>query len=109
MTNVKGHTMRSISRRTLLAAAARAGAGAGAGLLTACGNNTGRGPGSSGAALSQWYHQYGEAGAEQAVQRYADSYDKADVSVQWRPGDYDQQTAAALLTDSGPDVFEVNG
>lgn len=24
-------------------------------------------------------------------------------------GDYDRQTAAALLTDSGPDVFEVNG
>lgn len=31
------------------------------------------------------------------------------MSVQWRPGNYDQQTAAALLTDSGPDVFEVNG
>ncbi|GAO08780.1 extracellular protease [Streptomyces lydicamycinicus] len=29
--------------------------------------------------------------------------------MQWRPGDYDRQTAAALLTDSGPDVFEVNG
>ncbi|MFF9024390.1 ABC transporter substrate-binding protein [Streptomyces eurythermus] len=93
----------TISRRTLLAA------GAGAGLLTACGSNTGRGDGGSGPRLSQWYHQYGEPGTERAVQRYAAAFRDADVSVQWRPGDYDQQTAAALLTDSGPDVFEVNG
>ncbi|MFG2632833.1 ABC transporter substrate-binding protein [Streptomyces sp. NPDC048362] len=93
----------TISRRNLLAA------GVGAGLLTACGANTGRGGGGSGPQLSQWYHQYGEPGAEQAVQRYAAAYRKAHVSVQWRPGNYDQQTAAALLTDSGPDVFEVNG
>ncbi|MFF4398712.1 ABC transporter substrate-binding protein [Streptomyces sp. NPDC001480] len=91
----------TISRRALLAA------GVGAGLLTACGSNTGRGGGSgAGPTLSQWYHQYGEAGTEQAVKRYAAAYKKADVSVQWRPGNYDQQTAAALLTDSGPDVFE---
>ncbi|MYX95719.1 extracellular solute-binding protein [Streptomyces sp. SID486] len=93
----------TISRRNLLAV------GAGAGLLTACGSNTGRGGGGSGPQLSQWYHQYGEPGAEQAVRRYAAGYRKAHVSVQWRPGNYDQQTAAALLTDSGPDVFEVNG
>ncbi|MEV5876117.1 sugar ABC transporter substrate-binding protein [Streptomyces sp. NPDC052101] len=96
--------MTRISRRTLLAA------GAGAGLLTACGSNTGRGDGGgAGPQLSQWYHQYGEAGTEQAVERYAAAYKKARVKVQWRPGNYDQQTAAALLTDSGPDVFEVNG
>jgi multiple sugar transport system substrate-binding protein len=95
--------MMTISRRTLLAA------GAGAGLLTACGSNTGRGDGGSGPRLSQWYHQYGEPGTERAVQRYAAAFRDADVSVQWRPGNYDQQTAAALLTDSGPDVFEVNG
>ncbi|MFE9902304.1 ABC transporter substrate-binding protein [Streptomyces achromogenes] len=95
----------TISRRTLLAA----GAAAGAGLLTACGSNTGRGEGGSGPRLSQWYHQYGEPGTERAVQRYAAAFREADVSVQWRPGNYDQQTAAALLTDSGPDVFEVNG
>ncbi|MEU2059190.1 sugar ABC transporter substrate-binding protein [Streptomyces sp. NPDC013455] len=94
----------TISRRTLLAA----GAGA-AGLLTACGSNTGRSGGGSGPRLSHWYHQYGEAGTEQAVRRYAADYGKARVTVQWRPGNYDQQTAAALLTDSGPDVFEVNG
>ncbi|MFD5077821.1 ABC transporter substrate-binding protein [Streptomyces sp. NPDC058371] len=98
----------TINRRGLLRAGA--GAGAGLGLLTACGSNTGRDDGSSaGPELSQWYHQYGESGTEQAVKRYAAAYEKADVTVQWRPGNYDQQTAAALLTDSGPDVFEVNG
>ncbi|MFB7598897.1 ABC transporter substrate-binding protein [Streptomyces sp. NPDC056160] len=97
----------TISRRALLAA----GAVAGGGLLGACGSNTGRGDGGggSGPALTQWYHQYGESGTEQAVKRYAAAYGKARVTVQWRPGNYDQQTAAALLTDSGPDVFEVNG
>ncbi|KOV67970.1 sugar ABC transporter substrate-binding protein [Streptomyces sp. MMG1121] len=78
-------------------------------MLAACGSNTGRGNGGSGTSLSQWYHQYGEAGTQQAVQRYAAAYTKAHVSVEWRPGNYDQQAAAALLTDSGPDVFEVNG
>lgn len=81
------------------------------GALAACGSNTGRSDGGSGGhpALSQWYHQYGETGTEQAVKRYAAAYKPAKVTVQWRPGNYDQQTAAALLTKSGPDVFEVNG
>ncbi|MFI9241658.1 ABC transporter substrate-binding protein [Streptomyces sp. NPDC053086] len=93
----------TISRRNLLAL------GAGAGILTACGSNTGRGDGGSGPRLSQWYHQYGETGAQQAVRRYAAGFSKARVSVEWRPGNYDQQAAAALLTAAGPDVFEVNG
>ncbi|MFJ9037023.1 ABC transporter substrate-binding protein [Streptomyces sp. NPDC102406] len=96
----------TISRRGLLAT------GAAFGLLTACGSDTGRGEGNesgTGLELSQWYHQYGEQGTEQAVKRYAAAYKKARVTVQWRPGNYDQQTAAALLTKSGPDVFEVNG
>ncbi|MEU5129588.1 ABC transporter substrate-binding protein [Streptomyces mobaraensis] len=96
-----------ITRRRLLAAGgglALAGATA-----AACGSNTGRGGGGSGGGLSHWYHQYGEAGTEQAVRRYAAAYKKTRVSVQWRPGNYDQQTAAALLSGSGPDVFEVNG
>ncbi|PBC82290.1 MULTISPECIES: ABC transporter substrate-binding protein [unclassified Streptomyces] len=99
--------MTEINRRRLLAAGG--GVALAAGLATACGSNTGRGGGGSGPALSQWYHQYGEPGTQQAVKRYAAAYRKADVSVQWRPGDYDRQTAAALLTDSGPDVFEANG
>lgn len=93
----------SISRRRLLAGGASlAATGA---LAAACGSNNGRG----GSGLSQWYHQYGEAGTEQAVKRYAAAYHKTKVTVEWRPGNYDQQTAAALLTKSGPDVFEVNG
>ena len=89
-----------------------------AGALAACGGNTGRssggggtGGGTSGGSggggtISQWYHQYGEAGTEQAVKRYAAAYKKATVKVQWIPGNYDQKSAAALLTNSGPDVFE---
>ncbi|MGW1840088.1 ABC transporter substrate-binding protein [Streptomyces sp. NPDC002067] len=95
-----------IGRRGVLAAA---GGLALTGALAACGSNTGRGGGGSGPGISQWYHQYGEAGVERAVRRYAASYKKGRVTVQWRPGDYDRQTAAALLTDSGPDVFEANG
>ncbi len=98
----------SLSRRRLLAAGGGLTAGA---ALTACGSNTGRGNGGSSShpVLSQWYHQYGEPGTEQAVKRYAAAYKAADVTVQWRPGDYDQQTAAALLTGAGPDVFEAGG
>ncbi|MFE0191704.1 ABC transporter substrate-binding protein [Streptomyces sp. NPDC058989] len=99
--------MAGIDRRRVLAAGG--GVAVAAALATACGSNTGRGGGGSGSGIRQWYHQYGEPGTEQAVKRYAAAYKKAEVSVQWRPGDYDRQTAAALLTDSGPDVFEVNG
>ncbi|MCU1652862.1 MAG: hypothetical protein JWQ60_4011, partial [Pseudonocardia sp.] len=93
--------MQSVSRRRLLAAGGGLAATA---VLAACGSNTGRGGPGAASALSQWYHQYGEPGTEQAVQRYAAAYDRAKVTVQWRPGDYDRQTAAALLTDDGPDV-----
>ncbi|PSJ29248.1 sugar ABC transporter substrate-binding protein [Streptosporangium nondiastaticum] len=92
-----------ISRRLLLS-------GGAALALTGCGSDTGRGgEGSGRPRLSHWYHQYGEAGTRQAVGRYAAAYEGADVRIEWRPGNYDQQTAAALLTNSGPDVFEVNG
>ncbi len=111
-----------IDRRRMLALG---GAAAGMGVLAACGGNTGRststtstgtggiatGSGSSSAGgakptLQQWYHQYGEAGTQQAVEGYAKAYPDADVKVTWKPGDYDQTTAASLLTSSGPDVFE---
>ncbi len=87
--------------------------------LAACGDNSGRsgttststsGGSSTGGgtkpALSQWYHQYGEAGTQQAVGKYAAAYTDATVKVEWKPGDYDKSTAASLLTDAGPDVFE---
>ncbi len=102
----------SVSRRRFLSltgglAAATLG-------LPACGSNTGRPePGASASggsatkpALSQWYHQYGETGVEDAVKRYAAAYDKATVTVKWNPGEYEKLVAAALLTDKVPDVFE---
>lgn len=97
------------SRRDFLAVGGSALAAA---ALAACGSNTGRtstksGAGStSGPSLAQWYHQYGESGTEQAVKRYAAAYKQAKVTVTWTPGNYDQKAAAALLTASGPDVFE---
>lgn len=107
MTGTGTGTASGIGRRRLLAASG--GLALTGALVAGCGSNTGRGGGGSGSGISQWYHQYGEPGVEQAVRRYAADYTKTKVTVQWRPGDYDRQTAAALLTDSGPDVFEVNG
>jgi multiple sugar transport system substrate-binding protein len=92
-------------RGTLRAAALAAGVGFGA---AACGSNTGRSSGGSGSgpALSQWYHQYGETGTEQAAKKYAASYTKANVSIQWIPGDYASKLSTGLVSSSGPDVFE---
>ncbi|WP_343994534.1 ABC transporter substrate-binding protein, partial [Terrabacter terrae] len=107
-----GQALRAnLSRRSLFALG---GAAAVTGALAACGSNTGREPaatggasgGGSGPTLNQWYHQYGEAGTQQAVEKYAAAYKDATVKVSWKPGDYDQSTAASLLTDAGPDVFE---
>lgn len=104
----------ALTRRSLLGLG---GAAALTGILAACGSNTGREPTTGGGTggtggggakptLNQWYHQYGEAGTQQAVERYAAAYPAATVKVTWKPGDYDQSTAASLLTDAGPDVFE---
>ncbi|MGW5361823.1 ABC transporter substrate-binding protein [Actinopolymorpha pittospori] len=81
-------------------------------LAAACGGNTGRPSGGGGGgdgdgvALSQWYHQYGEAGTKEAALRYAKAYTKAGVNVQWTPGDYASKLSSGLLSDKGPDVFE---
>jgi multiple sugar transport system substrate-binding protein len=97
----------TLGRRSFLALA---GGALGAGALAACGDNTGRSDSSSTSGgslrLSQWYHQYGEEGTQQAVEGYAKAYPGAMVTVQWNPGDYDQKVASALLTDGGPDIFE---
>jgi multiple sugar transport system substrate-binding protein len=62
--------------------------------------------------LVQWYHQYGEAGTEEAVRRYAEQYTQenpnVEIEVVWQLGDYGQALNAALLTDEAPDVFEQN-
>ncbi|MFI9555483.1 ABC transporter substrate-binding protein [Nonomuraea endophytica] len=70
-------------------------------------------PAASGAkvTLNQWYHQYGEAGTQQAVQRYAAEYTKANpgvaINVNWIAGEYETRLNAALLTAEAPDVFEI--
>lgn len=60
--------------------------------------------------LTQWYHQYGEEGTQEAALRYAAEYTAShpnvEVKVEWVPGDYFQKLQAALLTDSGPDLYE---
>ena len=82
--------------------------------FSACGSNTGRpeseasSPASDGTKveLSQWYHEYGEKGVEDAVKRYAAAYEPASVMVKWNPGEYGKLVSTALLTDKVPDVFE---
>ncbi|WP_030753148.1 ABC transporter substrate-binding protein [Streptomyces griseus] len=83
-----------------------------AGAATACTSDpTGGGAGGAGTTLNVWYHAYGEAGTQQAVIRYAESFTKAHpdiaVKVTWVPGDYAGKLNASLLTDGAPDVFEV--
>jgi len=100
-----------ISRRRFLQYTGAAAMGGS--LLAACAG-TGGGTGSSGGnsnvpALTQWYHQYGEAGTHEAVLKYAKNYTKANVTVSWVPGtgnEYPDKVRAALLGSSGPDVFE---
>ncbi|MFD7157323.1 ABC transporter substrate-binding protein [Kribbella sp. NPDC059898] len=98
-----------LSRRDLLKRTG--GLAALAAFTAACGGNTGRpssggGGGGSKASLSQWYHQYGEAGTQQAALKYAKAYTDANVTVQWTPGDYGSKLASGLLSNKGPDVFE---
>jgi multiple sugar transport system substrate-binding protein len=104
----------TVTRRALLGyGVLGAGAALAAPLLASCGaGSTGGGSTSGGSkvVLDQWYHQYGEAGTLQAAQGYATRYAAANKNVEarvsWIPGDYLQKLSAALLTSSGPDVFE---
>src|SRR3954452_20364655 len=104
-------------RRFLRGLGLGAAAIGGSQLLAACGGGSsglsgsqggGASSGASGSkpALNVWYHQYGEAGTQQAVMRYAKEYPNASVKVHWTPGDYTSKLNAGLLSTSGPDVFE---
>lgn len=108
----------NFSRRNLFTLAGSAAALAG---LAACGSNTGGitsgasnapSTSASGAAsgskptLTQWYHEYGEKGVQEAVTQYAAEYPNATVTVKWNPGDYAKLLNAQLLTTDVPDVFE---
>ena len=98
-----------LSRRSALGLGGVALAG---GALAACGGNTGgltdTGGGGGGETLSQWYHQYGEDGTQEAVKKYVEGYDKATVNVNWVTGDYAARLSTALLSGGGVDVFENN-
>lgn len=107
----------NFSRRHFLTLA---GAAVATSTFAACGSNSGgldagssSTPSGSGSAaggnkptLKHWYHEYGEAGTQEAVKKYAAAYDKADVQVKWNVGDYAKLLSAALLTEDVPDVFE---
>jgi multiple sugar transport system substrate-binding protein len=97
---------RRFSRRGFLKAATFAGGA----LLTGCGTNNDM-PGKR-VTLTQWYHQYGEKGCQEAVHRYAEEYMRLNpdigVRVVWVPGDYGTKLSTALLTRGGPDVFETS-
>lgn len=102
----RNHTPR-LSRRSALGLGGMAVAGTG---LAACGSNTGGLTGGSGGeTLSQWYHQYGEDGTQDAATKYASSYEGATVKVNWVTGDYASRLSTALLSGGGVDVFENNG
>ncbi|MFI6317762.1 ABC transporter substrate-binding protein [Nonomuraea sp. NPDC050556] len=85
-----------------------------AGAATACGSSDdGKDSAARGTkiTLSQWYHAYGEAGTQQAVQRYAAAYTKANpdvaIKISWIAGDYETRLNSALLSSSAPDLFEI--
>lgn len=104
----------ALSRRRFLS---RVGLGAaavgGSAALAGCGGGDSGLSGDSGGdgdqpTLDVWYHQYGEAGTQQAVERYAQEFPDAEVTVQWTPGDYTSKVNSGLLSKSGPDSFEGN-
>ena len=106
-------TYSQFTRRRLLGALGLGAAAVGGSqLLAACGGGSSGLSGDDGGAsgdkptIAQWYHQYGEAGTQQAVARYAKEYPDATVKVQWTPGDYTSKLNSGLLSSSGPDVFE---
>lgn len=97
----------SVSRRGILRAGAGfAALGAAGSLAAACGNNGATGSG-HGPTISQWYHEYGEKGTEQAAKKFASAYQQANVEVNWVVStQYNNKVATALLGNSAPDCFE---
>jgi multiple sugar transport system substrate-binding protein len=110
---VQGRAFAHMSRRRFLQSSGTlmGAAALGSSFLAACAG-TSSGTNSSLPALSQWYHEYGEAGTHEAVLRYAQSYTKADVKVNWLLGTadlYPNKLQTALLGTNPPDVFELQG
>ena len=71
----------------------------GGSFLAACAGTSSGGGGSSSnssvPSLTQWYHQYGEAGTHEAVLKYAKEYTKANVTVNWDSGSWADQNPVA--------------
>jgi multiple sugar transport system substrate-binding protein len=67
-------------------------------------------PAGEGITLTQWWHEYGEAGTQEAVyriaQEYSDMTDGVTIEVTWSPGDYATKLNSALAAGTGPDVYE---
>lgn len=81
----------------------------GAAALAALGSTAACGKSGGGSGLSQWYHQYGEKGTQEAAKGYAATYKKdkkVDVTVRWTAGDYATVLSKGLLGNKGPDCFE---
>jgi multiple sugar transport system substrate-binding protein len=88
-----------------------------AGAVVACSTDpqhpAGSGKNAAKVTLTQWYHQYGEAGTQEAAKRYAEQYTKENpdvaVRVVWASDTttYETKLSAALLGDDGPDIFEI--
>jgi multiple sugar transport system substrate-binding protein len=100
---------RAVSRRRFLAGA---GAVAGGVAVAACGGSN-LGSSSSGGSkvvLTHYYHQYGEKGTQQAVERYAADYMKQNpnvrINIEWIPGDYTTKLNTALVGPNPPDIYE---
>lgn len=106
---VPSATPDGLSRRTLLALLGSAAVAAP--LLSACGGNDGGTGGSGsggGGGLSQWFHQYGEDGVEEAVKEWAAAYTATPLTVNWVLGDYATKLQSSLTAGSGVDLFENN-
>jgi multiple sugar transport system substrate-binding protein len=104
----KQHTRRSFLGLSMLFVA---------GTAVACSSDprkpAGAGKNAAKVTLTQWYHQYGEAGTHDAALRYAEEYTKENpdvaVRVEWasETTNYETKLNAAMLGNDGPDVFEL--
>ena len=52
--------------------------------------------------LSQWYHGYGEEGTQEAVERYAATYEDANIEVEWFAGRLRQRPRLGAAHRRGP-------
>jgi multiple sugar transport system substrate-binding protein len=104
--------MKPLSRREFLKVAGLAAIGLGMG---ACapkegGGAAGKAPAGEEVNLVLWWHEYGEAGTQEASIRIAKEYSEATAGVTvesvWNPGDYNQKLDTALAAGQGPDAYE---